>query len=308
MSEPTSTSILHRGAPQPPPSRVSYPLVLRPIQGFSAMFGILTAMAGYIVVVQLVVEIVLRIGYILRQGSDYDAYRATALQYQLPEGLLAGQLGLASLTLVALGIAYFFHGRRPRWMFSVQPGTRWRYLLATLLVALVVLNGMLWISFSWEGVPTFNSGQPQAMAFLLVVLLASPLQAMAEEVFFRGYLLQVIGSATGRAWLGVLGSSLVFALMHGSQNPALFAHRFAFGMVAGWLVLSTGGLEAGIAAHVINNLGAFGYAIFTTSVAEAAAVSAIGWDKAAWDILTFALFAVIAWWIAKRMRVATTTP
>lgn len=306
--QPPATHILHRGLPEDPPSGVTYPLVLRPIPGFSAMFGILTAMAGFVVVVQLTSEVVLRVGHFLRRGPDYESYRASALAYNLPEGLLAGQLGLATLTLVALGIALFFHGRRPMWLFSVQPGMRWRYLLASLLVALVVLNGMLWLSFTWSGMPTFNPGQAQAGAFLAVVLLASPLQALAEEVFFRGYLLQVIGSATGRAWLGVLGSSLVFALMHGTQNPALFAHRFAFGLLAGWLVLSTGGLEAGIAAHVVNNLGAFGYAIFTTSVADARAVQAIGWDKAAWDILTFALFAVIAWWVARRMRLATTTP
>jgi uncharacterized protein len=303
-----SETILHQGPADDPPSGLTYPLVLRPVKGFSIAFGILTALAGFVVVVRLVTELVLRVGYVLRGGGDYAAYSVAALSYQLPEGLLAGHLGLASLILVALAVSRFLHGRRPMWTFSVQPGMRWRYLLVVFIVALVLLNGMLWLSFTWAGLPQFNSGQLYAGWFVLVVLFSSPLQAVAEEVFFRGYLLQAIGSGTGRAWLGIVGSSLVFALMHGVQNPALFAHRFAFGIISGWLVLATGGLEAGIAAHIVNNLGAFGYAIFTTSVAEARAIQEIGWDKAAWDTLTFALFAVAAWWIAGRMRLARTTP
>lgn len=303
-----SETILHQGPPEDPPSGVTYPLVLRPAQLFRLAFGVLTALAGFVVVVRLVSELVLRVGFLLRGGGDYGAYAATALAYELPEGLLAGHLGLASLTLVVLAITRFLHGRTARWTFSVQPGMRWRYLLVTLLVALVVLNGMLWLSFLWSGMPEFNAGQLYAGWFVLVVLLSSPLQALAEEVFFRGYVLQAMGSASGRAWVGIVGSALLFALMHGVQNPALFAHRFAFGVVAGWLVVATGGLEAGIAAHVINNLGAFGYAIFTTSVAEARAIQSITWGKAAWDILTFTVFALVAWWIGRRMRVATTTP
>ena len=45
------------------------------------------------------------------------------------------------------------------------------------------------------------------------------------------------------------------------QNPPLFFDRFAFGLVAGVLVVLTGGLEAGIAMHVLNNWLAFGLAL-----------------------------------------------
>ena len=70
----------------------------------------------------------------------------------------------------------------------------------------------------------------------------------------------------------------------------------------------TGGLEAGIAAHAVNNVAAYAYAMFTTSVAELRAVSAISWGDAFWDIAGFALFAVVAWRIARAMRLATVTP
>lgn len=140
------------------------------------------------------------------------------------------------------------------------------------------------------------------------MLISSPLQALAEEVFFRGYLLQVMGSMVGKVWFGIVFSSLIFAILHGTQNPALFVHRFAFGLVSGWLVLKTGGLEASIGAHIVNNLGAFIYAMFSSSVAAARGVSSITWDKAAWDILTFVVFALVAWWLGRKMNVATLTP
>ena len=92
------------------------------------------------------------------------------------------------------------------------------------------------------------------------------------------------------------------------QNPALFAHRLAFGLIAGALVVVTGGLEAGIAAHIVNNIAAYVYAMFSTSVAELKKVTAITWADAAWDIAGFAAFAAAAWWVGTRLRLATRTP
>ena len=88
----------------------------------------------------------------------------------------------------------------------------------------------------------------------MVILLTSPLQAAAEEIFFRGYLMQALGSLVAKPWFGVVASALVFALLHGTQNLPLFVDRLAFGLLAGLLVWRTGGLEAGIAAHVVNNV------------------------------------------------------
>ena len=67
-------------------------------------------------------------------------------------------------------------------------------------------------------------------------------------------------------------SSVVFALLHGTQNLPLFVDRLAFGLLAAVLVWRTGGLEAGIAAHVINNVFAYSVAGLTTSVAALKAI------------------------------------
>jgi uncharacterized protein len=91
--------------------------------------------------------------------------------------------------------------------------------------------------------------------------LLTPLQAAGEEYAFRGYLTQAFGGLFGREWAAVLFPAILFALAHGSQSAPIFFDRFAFGLVAGVLVVHTGGLEAGIAMHVLNNWLAFGIAL-----------------------------------------------
>mgnify|MGYP006199530179 CR=1 FL=1 len=60
------------------------------------------------------------------------------------------------------------------------------------------------------------------------------------------------------------------ALRFGQQGATLavaVAAAVAFGLLAGVLVWRTGGLEAGIAAHVVNNVCAYLLAGLTTSIA-----------------------------------------
>ena len=293
-----------------PPGGLTYPVSLQgPGQEpFRLLFGAALAVSGFILVMPLLLQALLRLVWLLF-GNDlsFGAYSEAAGAYELPEGLAATHLALAGLLLVAWLVFRYLHGRETCWLVSVQPGWRGRYLVVCLGVAVVVLNAALWTSFLL-GMPDFGPAQPGWPGFLVVLLITSPLQAIAEEVFFRGYLLQAIGSATGKAWMGIVGTALLFALFHSTQNPALFVHRFAFGLISGWLVLRTGGLEAAIAAHIVNNLFAFGYGLFTGGMAATKAVSEITWANAGFDVAGFALFAVVAVWLGARFNLATTTP
>ena len=53
-----------------------------------------------------------------------------------------------------------------------------------------------------------------------------------------------------------------------------------FGLIAGWLVIRTGGLEAGIAMHVLNNYLAFGFALAFTDITSTLNVAEVSW----WNI------------------------
>ncbi len=93
------------------------------------------------------------------------------------------------------------------------------------------------------------------VAALIVVLLFIPFQAAAEEFLCRGFLLQTIKSWIPCAWAAVIGQALLFALMHG-YNPLGNLEILISGLFFGLAAVKTGGLEAPIAMHMINNLAA----------------------------------------------------
>ncbi len=291
------------------PGGVTYPRVLSGESATSvrSITGIVLALAGYGLVVPVVAQVVLAIAWAVRgRPGSFANYYAASMAYQHPEGMLAAHLGLAMLIPVSLLVVRYVHTRSTRYLHSVQPGMRWRYLVVAAGAAVIVLNAVLWVSRI--GTPTVWAPQAHVGWWLLLIVVTSPWQAAAEEYFFRGYLMQSLGSIVPNPWFGVVTSALVFAIFHGMQNPALFVDRFGFGLLAGALVLLTGGLEAGIAAHVVNNIFAFGYAALMGGVAAARGVTTITWAGAGWDLLGFALFGAVAWWLGRRFNLATTTP
>ncbi|HSN44278.1 MAG TPA: type II CAAX endopeptidase family protein [Propionibacteriaceae bacterium] len=292
-----------------PPPLVDYTQVLRgsAMGPMSAAMGIALGIVLYVAGTQVIASVILYLYHAVRGiPTDYGTWAKQALAYEYPVGMLAGHVGLAFLIPLSIGLVWRIHRVQPRWLASVQPGMRWRFLLLCAAIAVVVLNGVMWLSR--VGQPTPWAIPTEMWAWLALILLTSPLQAAGEEYFFRGYLLQAFGSFVPSRWFGVVTSAFIFAVFHGTQNVPLFIDRFAFGLLAGWLVVVTGGIEAGIAAHVINNLFAFGYALFMGGVASARAVRSIGWMDAAWDVAGFALFAAAAWWLGRRLNVADRTP
>jgi CAAX protease family protein len=232
----------------------------------------------------------------------YPSYYREAFAFERPVGMLATNFGIAVLIPISLVLMLAVHQVRPRWLGSVRPGIRWRYLLGCLAIAVVSLNGMLLLSTAVLDKPLQFHPQSGLWGFLVVIVLTSPLQAVAEEVFFRGYLMQALGSLVAQPWFGVVVSALAFALLHGVQNLPLFVSRLAFGLLAGMLVLRTGGLEAGIAAHIVNNVFAYTIAGLTTSIATLKAIREISWVDAAFDVGGFALFAALAYALFRLLR------
>jgi hypothetical protein len=135
------------------------------------------------------------------------------------------------------------------------------------------------------------------------MLLTTPLQALGEEMAFRGYLVQAFGALLKNEWFAILGSAVIFALAHGSQNVPLFFDRFAFGFVAAWLVVRTGGLEAGIAMHVLNNFLAFGLAILFGNLGASVDVSSIDWWNIPVTLTQSIVYAALIMLMAKVMKI-----
>lgn len=290
-----------------PNDGAEYPQILRN-EGYAwwrSLAGVALALSFFLLVNALVSQVVVALSWTVtgRDGPYGDYYRS-AFAFQRPSGMLAANLGIAMSIPIAWLLMGLVHRVKPRWLSSVQPRLRWRYLLWCLGIGIVALNGMLLLSNLGQPFPPIQL-QPGFWGFLVVILLTSPLQAAAEEVLFRGYLMQALGSLVAQPWFGVVVSSVVFALLHGTQNLPLFLDRLAFGLLAAILVWRTGGIEAGIAAHVVNNIFAYLTAGLTTSIASLRAVRQITWLDAGFDVAGFALFSLLAYWLARRMQLRT---
>jgi uncharacterized protein len=287
-----------------PPDGAPYPLILRgPTYAlWRSLLGVVFGLSLFLLLSTVVSQLVVVVGWALTAADrPYADYVRSALAFERPSGLLGTNLGILTLVPISFAMLAVLHHVRPRWLMSVQPGMRWRYLLVCLVIALVSLNGVLLLSQLASERPALHVQQGY-WGFLAVILLTSPLQAAAEEIFFRGYLLQALGSLVARPWFGVVVSSVVFALLHGTQNLPLFIDRLAFGLLAAVLVWRTGGIEAGIAAHIVNNVFAYGIAGVTTGIATLKAVQGIGWVDAAFDVGGFAVFALLAYLAFRRLK------
>ncbi|ADB33877.1 Abortive infection protein [Kribbella flavida DSM 17836] len=226
-------------------------------------------------------------------------------------GLLATNLTLIVLIPLTMLVATRLNRQTPGLLSSVVGRIRWRPLAWFGLVAIAVELLMLGV-IKVGGVELLggNGGvAADAAAVIAVTLLTSTFQAAGEEYFFRGYLLQAVGAFVRSSVIAVLVTTVLFTMAHGVwpwESPALFLDRFAFGLVAGMLVLRTGGLEAAIAAHAANNVMTFIYAALTDSVNASLNASDASWSLVAVDVSKFVLFGVVAVLLARKQNLATT--
>jgi uncharacterized protein len=259
--------------------RAGRPGVWRPIAGTVSL------VAAMVVLVPLLWQLPFAAWFAVR-GEPVIAgmERLVDLGDPTPAGLAYLNLTLASAIPVTWLLVRTLHGVRPRWLASVTPRIRWGWFATCLGLSVLALLLTLVVSSLLPAVEQgtsmgggLNELTPTLRHFLLVVLLLTPLQAAGEEYAFRGYLTQAFGGVFGHPLPAVPGPSFLFALAHGAQSAPVFFDRFAFGVLAGVLVILTGGLEAGIAMHVMNNWLAFGVALAFGDMASALNPSGGSW-------------------------------
>jgi len=223
-----------------------------------------------------------------------------------PLGLLGVNLSLAALIpAVILGLLAG-HQLRPGMLHSVVGRMRWSFLFWCLLIEVGVTAVILPLSVVTGGdvVSDAPAADPLSFAawlpFAIVIVLTTPLQAAGEEYGFRGYGMQALGAWVRNPWFAIVVTSLLFAAAHGSQNPALFLNRFAFGMIAGWLTVRTGGLEAAIGIHVVNNMVVLLIASASGQLAPSLTPTEAPWGTALLDVVGMAVYALLALRLARR--------
>ncbi|WP_148574560.1 type II CAAX prenyl endopeptidase Rce1 family protein [Nocardioides caldifontis] len=279
------------------------------------VLGIITIPVAMSILLPLVFLPVLGIGLLVEGGTADlgNRFERTLTQELTPSGLLYLNLALGSLILWTWGLVRVLHSLRPRWLSSVVPKLRWKFLFVCLGLSVVALT----VSFvmglflptpesasSSDGTNPWNGTM---LALVVIIVLTTPLQAAGEEYAFRGYLLQATGSLLRNRWITIVVTALLFAVAHLQFEPPVFFDRFVFGVIAAWLVIRTGGLEAGIALHVLNNYLAMGWAVAFGDLSQALSAPEANWWNVPVSLTQSLVYAALVAAVAQRMGVQTRT-
>lgn len=174
-----------------------------------------------------------------------------------PGLFIANNISLALCIPIAMLTAWACVQQRPRWLTSVAGGMRWKWFF-TVLLAIVPL----WVVLIGVGLvlePLEELGiWPHTVPMIVGILLTTPFQAAGEEYLVRGLLGRAVASWIPNPVAGfgisTVVTATVFMFLHGAGDPWLNVYYFTFGLVGSWLTWRTGGLEAAIAIHVVNNM------------------------------------------------------
>jgi uncharacterized protein len=277
------------------------------------MTGFLLMLLGFVAIGALVATVVFAILYAVTGQGMVDVASLADLEHPTPAGLAFLNVALATFIPLAMVAERWLHGIRPRWLASVRPRIRWRYLIACLGISIIALIATLLVGAVVPSTDANVSSQANSFTtttfhYLLVIVFLTPFQAAGEEYLFRGYLTQAFGGVFHRAWVAVLVPAFLFGLAHGlGQSPPVFFDRFAFGIVAGVLVIMTGGLEAGIAMHVLNNFLAYGLALAFGDMASTLNPTSSSWWNIPVTVTQSLVYLVLAVLVARRMGLSTST-
>jgi membrane protease YdiL (CAAX protease family) len=218
-------------------------------------------------------------------------------------------LGLALLIpSVLLGV--LVTGPRPvGYLSSVAGRLRWRWLGLTVVIATVVTGVTIGGSVALTALTDpseVSSPAPVdsrlALALVLIVIVV-PLQSAAEEYLFRGYLMQLVGSWSRFAVVPVVVTTPLFVAGHGYGLWGLLDVGL-FGLTAAILTIRTGGLEAAIAAHAVNNVVLF--ALDAVGTITATDDSGAGPVDLVPTVVSSVLLVVVVEWGARRCGVQRT--
>lgn len=196
--------------------------------------------------------------------------------------------------ILAIWLALRFLHRRPFQSLIAPAGRfRWRLFFTSALFWLVLsalMDGVLSLlqpgNYRW----TFD---PAAFfSFLPFALVLTPIQIAAEELLFRGYLMQGIGARARSIWLPLLLPAVFFTVLHLS-NPEVAEYGadwtvpmyLLMGLLLGWVTMRSGGLELALGWHLANNWYAGIFVTFPASAITTPALFTIQHYDPLWGLI-----------------------
>lgn len=220
----------------------------------------LVGIAFYLVILlALIVPLVVASFFVPGWGAEMQVLLTSVQYFDLdrPWLLIALVLPLILMIPALLLASRVVEGRGVGFLSSVTGRLRMGWLGRSPLLALAVFVVYFAIVLGWSAVTgetvMADFSHPGLWVMVLLVLLLIPFQAAAEEYVFRGYLMQLVGSWLRHPAFAILLPVPLFVLGHGYDVWGA-ASVGVFAIVAAWLTWRTGGLEAAISLHIVNNV------------------------------------------------------
>lgn len=223
---------------------------------------------GVVVGVTILVAIGLAIGTVVLVGlegiGDGSADMGSLVEALSARGVLEPWLVLLLAAMVvgegAMPLsAWLFSGLKHRCGWSALGFRRFRALDGLLLTGMVVVGGVL-VSFLYDLLVTslgmeaptnWPSELTQSgLGLAVMAALAVAVAPVAEETFFRGFVLGGIGKRFGYGW-GAVVSALLFSVAH--MQLTAFVPIFILGLLLAWLYVKTGSIWPCILTHAAYN-------------------------------------------------------
>lgn len=92
---------------------------------------------------------------------------------------------------------------------------------------------------------------PHTWRALALFVLLSTVAGFVEEIIFRGYLQRQLIQLSGKTWIGLVGSALIFGGGHGYEGLRRMALIFVLGMLFSLLVLWRKNLRSAMMGHAL---------------------------------------------------------
>jgi membrane protease YdiL (CAAX protease family) len=187
-------------------------------------------------------------GHVLSQAFDGDDMN--------PVSFGVGNLVIGCLIPATMLATRIMHGVRPGFVSSVAGSFRWGWTMrcAAIMVPLYILV------FALDQLINGTQGSVPAQQGLLVlmVLISTPVQSAGEEYLFRGLLMQNVGAWFRHPTVALVATTALstglFALAHGSTDIWVLLDLGVFALACCILIWRTGGIEASVVLHTVNNM------------------------------------------------------
>jgi len=179
-----------------------------------------------------------------------------------PSLFLVNNLAIAMDIGVCTLLSWVFFRQGFGWLVSVTGRFRWKWMGIALGIFAIGYAVEMIVEIFISGAADYGltdlTIEPYTVFMLLSILVTTPFQCAGEEFQSRAFLGRIVAAIIPFRVPGLILSALipsvVFMWLHDAQDPWLNLNYFCVALMMWWLAYRTGGIEASIALHFVNNI------------------------------------------------------